>query len=118
MNKLVKMELTKIARDTGISFDDNTTQIFIKKSGSEQSSQIEQNKVYSITIADYVINPPSTFSLAETWNNGTKPTLTQQKVLVVQILGKMIKVQSLDENWTGWLPSKAILNSTEIKEVQ
>ena len=75
---------------------------------------MEVNRVYKVTIADYVINPPDNFSLAEQWNNGTKPTLTEQKVLVVQKLGKMIKIKSLDEDWTGWIPSKAICKFTNI----
>jgi len=109
MNKLVEKELIKIAKDTGIPFNPDMREFVIPKSASKPSlDSLSVNTVYKIKIADYVINPPDTFSLANTWNNGTKPTLKEQKMVVVQILGKMVKVKSLDEEWTGWLPMKSI----------
>ena len=98
-----------VHRIESVEKTDNKAEFVIPKSASKPSlDSLSVNTVYKIKIADYVINPPDTFSLANTWNNGTKPTLKEQKMVVVQILGKMVKVKSLDEEWTGWLPMKSI----------
>ena len=58
------------------------------------------------------------FTLHDNWNKGIPPKHNFLKVEVLQIMGKMIKVNSIgydyinqrdtSDLWEGWLPRKAI----------
>jgi len=113
MNKFILEQLNK----TSIimpPYDNNTTELFIPKSGGtiQQSGALMVGDKKVIFIEDYIINEPENFTLSTNWNNGTKPPENRLAVQVLQINGKMIKVISRGVNtqiiWEGWLPQKAI----------
>jgi hypothetical protein len=70
-----------------------------------------ENHIYQITVADYIIHPYEGFTLHENWNNGIKPTCNSMQIEVDKTMGKMIHVKALGDDglmWTGWLPKKSI----------
>jgi hypothetical protein len=119
MNKIIKNQLLKCKVADIPSFEEDTTYIEIPKGKRfNKSLSFELNKCYIIEIEDYVLNPSPEFTLSTNWNRGTVPPNKYMKVMVSQIMGKMIKVigNSYDYNnhtdlnfiWEGWLPSAAV----------
>ena len=64
----------------------------------------------NVQIEKYIINQPVNFSLAENWNCGTVPPEEILEIEIIQVLGKMIKVNAVGKctriEWQGWLPVK------------
>lgn len=94
------------------AYDINTTHMVISKQGTvKASSDIAVGGVYIIRVEDYIIKPFEGFTLHQQWNNNIAPTDNMMKVKVIQIMGKMVKVNSVGINngsyWTGWLPRKS-----------
>lgn len=124
MNQFILDQLNKVQVANMPPLDLSTTEITILKSKSNSEVVMNINKCYIIEVADYIINPPDNFDLHINWNNNKKPTSKCMKCVVTQILGKMVKIDSvgydwdnnIDKNdiWTGWIPRKSI---TKIKEI-
>lgn len=110
MNKLIKDELDKI-KNILPPYDENTLELYIPKK-KENNSYLEEGVKAKIKIASYIINPYDSFTLADNWNNGTKPDDEILNVEVLQVMGKMIRVNSSGDStktvWSGWLPKGAI----------
>lgn len=117
MNKFVKQQLLKCTQAIIPAFDDTTTNILISRYDKADLS-IMLNHWYILELADYVINEPPNFTLSSNWNNGTKPKHKYNKAEVIQIMGKMVKINCIGYNmqedknipdvWEGWVPEKAI----------
>ena len=93
MNKFIKKELDKckVAKIPLIS--DDTIIIEIKRPNEDiLSEDIAVNSCYVIELADYILKPPPGFTLASNWNRGINPTSKHLKCVMVQIMGKMIKI--------------------------
>ena len=72
-------------------------------------------KTYILELEDYIINPSDTFTLADNWNGGIIPKNKYLCATIINIIGKMIKVdacgydlaskQSTSDTYEGlWLP--------------
>lgn len=118
MNPLIKDQLQKIRRIEVPEYDDSTNVITLQKGSSVLCSGLQEDHCYLISVEDYILNPPEGFTLHTNWNNNITPKHKFMKVDVLQIMGKMIKVNSigfdmknqldLGDPWTGWLPQKSI----------
>ena len=90
----------------------------IHKSEDLSNLELIEGSNYLVKIEKYIINEPDNFTLSANWNNGTKPTCEYLVIRVLQVAGKMIKVDSIgydidnnlttSDKWVGWLPRKAI----------
>lgn len=126
MNSLIFDQLNKVKKAKLPQFDINTTHLKIKATKEDLSAPINLavGKAYLIKLASYIIDPPAGFNLHANWNKGKIPQSNFLYALVIQDIGKMVKVDSyeydyknqyiLSRKWTGWLPKKSI---EVIKEV-
>lgn len=114
MNKIIAEQLDKC----NISYDDTTTEIFIP-STSVVVDELIVNHYYKIQVESYIVNPPETFTLAANWNNGTSPKDYILNCEILQVMGKMVKVNSVgvgsNNVWEGWLPRKSFKIIEEIR---
>ena len=112
MNKFIEEELNKckIANIEIIS----DTEILIKQKENIENI-IQLNHYYIIELENYIIHPNINFTLAENWNKGVVPKSKYLKCMIVQIMGKMIKIDGsgydiennvdLNDVYLGlWLP--------------
>lgn len=118
MNKVIEDQLKKVKVANIPKYDETTTHLIIpKKEGSyEVDFQIGHN--YIIQLEDYLIKPFEGFNLHDNWNKGKPPIHTFLKCQVIEIMGKMIKINSIGYDmkthkdipdiWEGWLPRKGI----------
>ena len=113
MNKFIKEQLQKVTIPMS-NWDSNTIKINIpkQKNSSNDIKDFELGKTYNIIIEDYILNPPSTFTLAANWNFDTIPPEKELSAEVLQILGNMIKFKCKGKitniEWEGWLPRKSL----------
>ena len=113
MNKIIFEQLKKCKVAKLPFFDMNTTTIQIEKGGNAiVSNDLEINHYYRIQVEDYIVKPYEGFTLHDNWNNGIVPTDNIMNCEVIQIMGKMVKVEavgfSTNVPWCGWLPRKSI----------
>lgn len=111
MRARIKEQLDKCQVNLPV-YDINTTHLIIPKQGTfKASGDIVAGGVYVIRVEDYIIKPYDGFTLHQQWNNNVVPTDNMMRVKVLQIMGKMVKVNSVGINngsyWTGWLPRKS-----------
>ena len=120
MNPLIKQQLEKCK--VGISYDDNTTTIFIPKQNKEtvtKSIELKRDYYYVVKLAKYILYPPENFTLDSNWNKGVHPKSEYMLVTPIKFVGKMIQFdgcgydysndKALDDLYSGlWLPSKGI----------
>lgn len=118
MNPLIKKQLLKVRRIDLSDIEDDIEIINIRKVDSKVSSRVELNGCYIISVEDYILKPPEGFTLHTNWNNDIAPKHKFMKVDICQIMGKMVKVNSIGyephkgidipDSWSGWLPEKSI----------
>lgn len=112
MNKFIEEELNK-CKLVDIKFISDT-EILIKKKESIDKI-IQLNNYYLIELENYILHPNINFTLAENWNKGIIPKSKYLKCMIVQIMGKMIKIDGsgydiennndLNDVYLGlWLP--------------
>jgi len=89
MNKFIEEELNK-CKLVDIKFISDT-EILIKKKESIDKI-IQLNNYYLIELENYILHPNINFTLAENWNKGIIPKSKYLKCMIVQIMGKMIKI--------------------------
>lgn len=92
MNNTIKKELEKV-RVRLPEYNDNTTTMFIPKSGNP----FRIGGSYLIKVPDYIINEPPNFTLSSNWNQGRKPVRNILYAQYIQKLGSMIQF-----NLYGW----------------
>lgn len=117
MNKFIIKELKKIKTAIIPQWDENTTEMIISKKDNNPIN-ISLGKCYIIEVENYIIHPYEGFTLHIEWNKGIVPKHKYMKCEVLQIMGKMIKIEALGydwenqcdilEPWSGWLPSKSV----------
>lgn len=109
MNKLIKKQLEKCKVAAIPTYDDNTIHIIIPKTAASNEASFIPNKYYLIEINNAVLYDNV---LAANWNNNLFPPENQMNVCVIQLLGKMVKLDCVGANnnkaWAGWLPIKEI----------
>lgn len=117
MNKIVQRELEKIRAN--IDYNDNTTYIYIPKSGQLSSVDLQVDHNYNIYVEDYILKEPSNFSLSTNWNNGVVPISKYMNICVLQRLSNMVQVDACgydvisqrtkSDSYMGlWLPVESI----------
>ena len=117
MNKFVKEQLSKVKIADLPPYDDSTVTMLIKKQ-TGSGSMLQRDKCYIIQVEPYVLTLSDGFTLHENWNGGVPPKHEFMKAEVTQIMGKMIKINSVgydykndvdtNDMWEGWLPMKSI----------
>ena len=118
MNKVVEDQLKKCQVANLPPYNEDTLHLIIPKSTNTTQSGLLEHKCYLIQIEDYLVKPFDGFTLHENWNKGIPPKHNFLKIEVLQIMGKMVKVNSVgfdymnkvdtDDLWEGWLPRKGI----------
>lgn len=110
MNKFIKEQLQKVQIPMPVWSDDSRTIVINKGGFVSQEEEIIVGKTYKMILEDYIVNPPPSFTLASNWNGGTSPPEKNITGIVIQTMGKMIKVNSVGDTtgikWEGWLPRK------------
>lgn len=125
MNSTIKKQLQNCRVANIPAFDNNTTEILIKKGNEFAVSPYQVGRCYLIELADYIINPPPDFTLADNWNQGRTPKYKHYKCEIKAVAGKMVRfmgsgydiVTDTDANyvWDGWAPQKGIKIIEELK---
>ena len=92
--------------------------LVIDKQQTLEDVDLNVGQSFLIELEDYIINPPPNFTLSDNWNGGSNPTQKYMRVIVVQVMGKMVRVQgvgfdmktheNIGDVWEGWLPRKSI----------
>lgn len=111
MNKIIKEQLNKIQVANMDNYNEDIYSFIIPKYNADR---FEEDKCYLIELSDSLIKNNKDSLLQCNWNKGTYPVSKYLKIDVSQIMGKMIKVNSIaydyenqkDLNiiWSGWLP--------------
>ena len=117
MNELIKKELQNCKVALIPNLDDDATLLLIPK-GTRNCTEIvfEKGKFYKVRFANYIVHPYEGFNLHIQWNNNIPPKEDIMNVEVLEIMGKMIKLNctGCEHNsvWVGWVPisSVTILN--------
>ena len=120
MNKYIKEQLIKCKIAQIPEFDNDTTELIIKRVNSvvfNDNIDLEYNHNYIIELERYITNPPETFTLADNWNRGIIPSSKYLYCTPKHINGKMIKFDAVgydidnkvylsDKYIDLWLPRK------------
>ncbi len=119
MDELIKKQLLKCKVAQIPEFNDDTTELIIKKSSIIIP---HENECYLIELDDNLIDQSNKSTLTLNWNHGSIPKYKFYKVDILKIMAQMIKINGIafdfinnhdiDEIWSGWLP----LNSIKILE--
>ena len=112
MNNLIKDQLLSCEHVLLPVWDDNTTEIFIKRGSVRKKLKFEFGGYYQIEISDSILNPSEESTLAKNWNGNTVPPSKIFNCVVQQVMGKMVKVDGVAvidgiataNKWNGWLP--------------
>ena len=125
MNKIAREQLLKCKIANVPDFAENETEIFIPKGSTLNVSPYQINKCFVVELADYIINPPAHFALAENWNRGSKPSHKFYKAEISNVMGKMVKIVGCGYDpmtntdfidvWEGWVPQEGITLHNELK---
>lgn len=118
MNPFIAKELNKVKVARIPPFDNSTTYLKLEKISTVNTVSLVLNHYYLIELANYIIHPPENFNLHINWNNNNVPKYMYMKCQVIQLMGKMVKIDGIacdmkdlsdiDYKWQGWLPLKSI----------
>ena len=125
MNSIIRDQLHKCKVANIPAFDENTTTLQIPKGAVLPVSKYQVNKCYLVELADYIIHPPETSTLASNWNRGSVPKHKYYKCEIAQLMGKQVKIMGygydpatqLDTSdmWEGWVPLDGLKLIQELK---
>lgn len=121
MQKFIKEQLSSCKLAKVPEFDDNTTTMIIPRIGSEETLSeeaveekkappinLEVGKRYIFEVDDSLVHDSIWYKeIHNKWNSGLGPKEPVIGAKVVEIKGRMIKVESVDRynyTWNGWLP--------------
>jgi len=114
MREIIKAQLEHCSYANLSNYDEKTNTYLIPK---YSKPRYDLGKMYLIQVPGSLVNN-STSVLASNWNNGTSPKMPYLKIYVSQVMGKMIRVDSIAFNqetnqdtsimWSGWLPTEEI----------
>lgn len=116
MHYAVYDQLQKVKKADLPDYDISTMELVIPKSGTAPS-KFSVGKQYIIQVEPYIVKPFEGFTLHDNWNNGQSPKHFILKATILEIMGKMVKIDSvgynlnantvIDDKWTGWLPKSS-----------
>ena len=117
MNKVVEEQLKKVKVANLPPYNEDTLHLVIPKSNTEVKSDLVVGNCYLLQLEDYIVKPFDGFSLHDNWNKGIPPKHNFVKAEIVQIMGKMVKINSIGYDfmskvdttdvWEGWVPRKS-----------
>lgn len=111
MNKFTYRELQKVNHLISGEWDGNSTHLVIYSEG-QAPDPFQIGTKCKVKIANYILNQPPNFTLAENWNQGTYPPEELLEIKIMKHIGQMIGVRAVGENtktvWEGWLPRKGV----------
>lgn len=118
MNPLIKKQLQNCRVANIPDFDDNTTVIRIPKGAILNITPYQVGKCYVVELADYILNPTESHTLASNWNKGSSPKYKYYKCEISKTVGKMVCIlgygldtdtmRETSDLWEGWVPQSAI----------
>lgn len=125
MNPIIKQQLESCRVANVPILSEDMTVIQIPKGSDNEVSVYQVNKCYLLALEDYILNPPSDFTLADNWNAGSIPKHKYYKAEIAQIMGKMVRIcgfgydpttdTDMLDIWEGWVPQKGIKLIQELK---
>ena len=125
MNELIKKQLESCRVANIPPFSDDDTQIVITRGQVSSVSPYQVHKCYVIELADYILNPPPNFTLADNWNKGSIPKYKYYKCEISAVMGNMVKISGCgydnasdsdyNEFWEGWLPQSGVKLIKELR---
>lgn len=112
MNNLIKDQLKDCKHALLPYWDDDTTEIVIRKGDIKRELKFDVGLYFQIEIPDSLVHPTEESTLAKNWNGNTTPPSTIFNCVVQQVMGKMVKVDGVgviggvatNLRWNGWLP--------------
>ena len=115
MNQLILKELNNCNVAILPDSFENCDQLTIPKGVRDVSKMhFEIGKYYKIHMQDYIVHPYEDFTLHSQWNNNVIPKDADMNIQVLEIMGKLMKVNGMCvpsfTPWSGWLP----INSVDI----
>ena len=119
MNQLILSQLKLCKKAKIPSIDGTETLIKIPKGVLEVPSFVEVGGYYIVEFENYIVNPPSNFTLHDNWNGGKAPKEKVMQCVIEQVMGKMVRINGIGYDrissqyidgteWRGWIPQKAI----------
>lgn len=122
---MIKQQLANCKIANVPRFTDEDTFILISKGSSLNVSPYQVHNYYVVELANFVLNPPQTMTVAENWNGGRVPKYKYYKCEIAQVIGKMVKIVGCGydietdtdyaELWDGWVPQEGIKLIKELK---
>lgn len=99
MKKILFDELNKVT-SVKLDFNLSTTELFIPKTIKILNSALKKGSVYTIELADFIVMPGVSSTLASNWNGGIVPKHKKYIVEIVDNMANMIKVNgvAVDDN--------------------
>lgn len=118
MSKFAREQLRKCSIADVSNFNDNDLHIVIPKLG-KMDLTMQRGCKYLVELAQYIVNPPDGFTLADNWNKGITPKEKYLIIEVVGVAGKMLKTDAVGFDYANnrttdskykdlWLPSKGV----------
>ena len=120
MQRFIKEQLLSCQNANIPDFDDNTTTIIVPMMGHNEVEveevtekekppiDVEVGKRYIFEVDDKLVHDCLWYKeIHNKWNSGLGPKEPVIGATVLEIKGRMIKVESVDRynyTWTGWLP--------------
>ena len=124
MNQFVKEQLQKCKVANLPPYSDDTLSMVIPRVTAPHNAPLVKDHCYLLQLEPYILNPPEGFSLHDNWNKGVKPVCEFVKAEVCEVMGKMVKINSVGfdyktqtdtcDMWEGWLPIKSIKIVSEL----
>ena len=129
MNKLILNQLEKLRIQNKPLYDEFTTHLVFSKVESftePDDKSFVVNGVYKVVLANYIVDPPPTFTLDTDWNKGKKITDTTLFIQINQIAGKMIRFTGRGYNFNTdttnnnfydnmWIPAKSVISYERVE---
>lgn len=119
MNQVVIDQLKKVKVADLPQWTEDDNEIFIpKKQGGYKRTDFVEGCKYIVEVEKYIVEPFEGFTLHDNWNKGIPPKHRCLYIVVKQVMGKMIQVESvgfnykektfINDTWNGWLPRKGM----------
>lgn len=114
MNPIIEKQLKKCTIANIPPYDEKSLKLIITKKTTQNNQLCIPGHYYDIELSNYILNPPSECNLHVNWNKNIKPNSKIYRCEVLQIMGKMVKINGVgidpttqmdnNDSWMGWLP--------------
>lgn len=124
MSKFLSKQLKMVTAVDLSDVPDDFHVLCIDKQKTLQNVDIHIGESFLIELENYIIHPSENFTLHKNFNNNIAPTEKFMRVIVLEIMGKMVKIEGMGFNmkthenvgeiWVGWLPRKSMKIKKEL----